>query len=55
MGIAVMKKPFLETPDQIDISKKNETTYELLSEAEALSITAEIIKEFRPALEELAK
>jgi hypothetical protein len=55
MGIVVIEKPFFGTPTKIDVSKTNETKYELLSEEEALLITAEIIKEFRPALEELAK
>jgi hypothetical protein len=55
MGIAVMEKPFFETPAKIDVSTTNETKYELLPEAEALSMTVEIIKEFRPALEALAK
>jgi hypothetical protein len=52
---AVMEKPAKQAADKIESVRKNETQYKVLSEKDALIMTDEVIKKYRPALEELAK
>ena len=47
-------KPVIESSDQRTIEGE-ETIYTSLSNEKAVSMTAEVIEKYRPALEELAK
>jgi hypothetical protein len=52
---SVLPKPVKQTANGITPIGGNETHYKALSKKDALAMTSEVIKKYRPALEELAK